>query len=105
MEEIRTYYVKLNAPYYDSCGYIYYVFENLDYRDHEKKYIMCLRFPNWDHPDINIGDRGYVNVKYTEEGVSKWYDGEKLNVYKNTYVVFLKFIKEPEKVNMDFLVD
>ena len=105
MEEIRTFYVKLNAVYYDTGGYIIYVFENLDYRDHELKYIMCHRFPNWDHADLTIGDRGYVNLRYTQEGVSKWYDGDKLNVYKNTYVVFLKFIYEPSQVNNEFLVD
>ena len=67
MEEIRTFYVKLNAVYYDTGGYIIYVFENLDYRNHELKYIMCHRFPNWDHADLNIGDRGYVNLRYTQE--------------------------------------
>lgn len=105
MNDIRTFYVKLNAVYYDTNGYIFYVFENLDCLHHELKYIMCHRFPNWDNPEVCIGDVGYVNVKYTEEGVSKWYDGEKLNVYKNTYVVFLKFIKENTKVNNDFLID
>jgi hypothetical protein len=105
MEEIRTFYVRLNAVYPELGGYITYVFENLDFKNYELKYFMCERFPNWDHPDLQEGDVGYVNLRYAEAGVSKWYDGEKLNVYKNTYMVFLKFIKEPTKVNNEFVVD
>ena len=56
-------------------------------------------------PEISEGDRGYVNVRYVREGVSQWYDGEKMHVYKYTNVVFLKFIKEPNKVNKEFLID
>ena len=104
MEEV-TYHVTLRAKNIDLDGYTTYVFENLKYHDWYFEYIMCVQFPNWDQPEIQIGDSGYVNVKYVEGGISQWYDGEKLNVYKNTNVVFLKFIKEPEKVNIDFLVD
>lgn len=66
---------------------------------------MCVQFPNWNQSTISIGDIGYVNVKYVKEGVSQWYDGEKMNVYKYTNVVFLKFVKEPEKVDKEFLID
>jgi hypothetical protein len=66
---------------------------------------MCVQFPNWNQSEINIGDIGYVNVKYVKEGISQWYDGEKMNVYKYTNMVFLKFVKEPEKVNGEFLID
>lgn len=104
MEEL-TLYVKLNAKAIDIGGYITYVFENLNYKDYESQYIMCVQFPNWNQSDIEIGDIGYVNVKYVKEGISQWYDGEKMNVYKYTNVVFLKFVKEPEKVNKEFLVD
>ena len=104
MEEI-TLYVKLNAKYIDIGGYITYVFENLNYKTYDTQYVMCVQFPNWNQSEIEIGDIGYVNVRYVEEGISKWYDGEKMNVYKYTNVVFLKFVKEPEQVNRDFLVD
>ena len=105
MEELRTFYVKLNAIYYDFDNYIIYVFENLDCKDHELKYFMCTRFPNWEQSEFHVGDRGYVNIKYAKEGVSQWYDGEKLNVYKNTHMIFLKFVKEPERVNNNFVID
>jgi hypothetical protein len=66
---------------------------------------MCVQFPNWNQSEIKINDIGYVNVRYVKEGISQWYDGEKMNVYKYTNVVFLKFIEEPKNVNIDFIVD
>ena len=100
-----TLYVKLNAKAIDIGGYITYVFENLNYKTYDTQYVMCVQFPNWNQSEIEVGDVGYVNVRYVEEGISKWYDGEKMNVYKYTNVVFLKFVKEPEQINKDFLVD
>ena len=104
MEEI-TYHVKLVAKAIDIGDYITYVFENLNPKNWEFEHIMCVQFPNWCQGEINIGDIGYVNVRYVKEGISQWYDGEKMNVYKYTNVVFLKFVKEPEKVNVNFIVD
>ena len=100
-----TLYVKLNAKAIDIGGYITYVFENLNYKTYDTQYVMCVQFPNWNQSEIEVGDVGYVNVRYVEEGISKWYDGEKMNVYKYTNVVFLKFVKESEQINKDFLVD
>lgn len=104
MEEV-TCYVKLNAKYIDIGGYITYVFENIDSHTWDNQYIMCVQFPNWEQKTINIGDKGYVNVRYVKEGISQWYDGEKMNVYKYTNVIFLKFIHELPQVNNEFLVD
>ena len=92
MEEI-TLHVKLVAKAIDIGDYITYVFENLEPKSYENQYIMCVQFPNWNQPIININDQGFVNVRYVKEGVSQWYDGEKMNVYKYTNVVFLKFVK------------
>lgn len=104
MEEI-TLHVKLVAKAMDIGNYITYVFENLNYKDYDTQYIMCVQFPNWNQGEIAIGDVGYVNVRYVKEGISQWYDGEKMNVYKYTNVVFLKFVKEQETVNVNFVVD
>lgn len=104
MEEV-VFHVKLNAKNIDIGEYITYVFENIDPHTWDKHYIMCTQFPNWDQKTINIGDVGYVNVKYVKEGISQWYDGEKMNVYKNTNVIFLKFVHELPQVNNEFLVD
>ena len=104
MEEIAL-YAQLKAKNIDLGGYITYVFENLNFQTYENQYIMCVQFPNWNQSEIQIGDIGYVNVRYVKEGISQWYDGEKMNVYKYTNVVFLKFVKEPEKVNKEILID
>lgn len=104
MDEI-TLHVKLVAKAVDLGDYVTYVFENLDFRDYETQYIMCVQFPNWNQSEIHIGDIGYANVRYVKEGVSQWYDGEKMNVYKYTNVIFLKFVKEQEKVNNNFTID
>lgn len=104
MEEIAL-YVQLKAKDIDVGGYTTYVFENINQTDYENQYIMCVQFPNWNQSEIQVGDIGYVNVRYVKEGISQWYDGEKMNVYKYTNVVFLKFVKEPEKVNKEILID
>lgn len=104
MEEI-TLHVKLVAKAMDIGNYITYVFENLNWKDYDMQYIMCVQFPNWNQSEITIGDVGYVNVRYVKEGISQWYDGEKMNVYKYTNVVFLKFVKEQEIVNGNFVID
>ena len=104
MEEL-TLHVKLFAKAMDIGNYITYVFENLNYKDYDTQYVMCVQFPNWNQGEIAIGDVGYVNVRYVKEGISQWYDGEKMNVYKYTNVVFLKFVKEQEIVNVNFVVD
>lgn len=103
MDDIKTYYVKLNAKFEDFGGYITYVFENKNFSKCEDKYIMCVQFPNWDQNEISINDVGYINVRYVEAGVSRWYDGENFNVYKYTNIIFLKFIKE--KTNVEIIVD
>ena len=105
MQEEVTLFVKLVAKYIDLGNYITYVFENLEYKDYDSQYIMCVQFPNWEQSDIQIDEIGFVTIRYVKEGVSQWYDGEKMNVYKYTNIVFLKFIKEPNKVNNDFIID
>ena len=104
MEEI-TFHVKLIAVSRDLGDYTTYVFENLNPKTYGDQYIMCVKFPNWNQAEINIGDVGFVHVRYVKEGISQWYDGEKMNIYKYTSIVFLKFVKEPEKLNQEFVID
>jgi hypothetical protein len=104
MEEVAL-RVQLKSKNIDLGGYITYVFENLNFQTYENQYVMCVQFPNWNQSEIRVGDVGYVNVRYVKEGISQWYDGEKMHVYKYTNVVFLKFVKEPEKVNKEILID
>lgn len=104
MEEI-TIHGKLVAKFIDIGNYITYVFENLEFQHPDDKYIMCVQFPNWDQFEINIGDSGYINVRYVKEGISQWYDGSKMNTYKYTNVIFLKFIKEPKTLDNNYIID
>jgi hypothetical protein len=104
MEEV-TLYVKLKAKYIDIGDYITYVFENLNAKKYDDQYLMCVQFPNWNQSDIEINEIGYVNVRYVTEGISQWFDGEKMNVYKYTNIIFLKFVKEPNIVNNEVLID
>ena len=104
-EEEVTLYVKLVAKYVDIGNYITYVFENLYSTEYDNKYLMCVQFPNWNQSTILINDIGYVNVRYVREGISQWYDGEKMQVYKYTNVVYLKFIKETKQIDSNYVID
>lgn len=100
-----TYHVKFLASCVDGLGYINYVFENLEFQDYDYQYLMCVRFPNWDQATFNIGDVGYVTVKYVREGIDKWYDGNEFVTYKYTNIIFLKFIPEKEKITTKLILD
>lgn len=87
-------------------NYRTYVFENLDYTTCENHYIMCVRFPNWSQAAFNIGDVGYLNVRYVEAGVDKWFDGKDFNSYRYTNVIFMKFILEkPMVITSEVILD
>ena len=101
---MQTIYAKLLAMENDYCGYITYVFQNLNPSDLDYQYIMCVRFPNWQHRSININDEGYLTIRYVQEGVDTWFDGKNNVYYKYTNVIFIKFIELPEKTN-EIIVD
>lgn len=101
-----TYHAKLVAFSEDGMGYINYVFERLEYDSIDYKNIMCVRFPNWNQGSIKLGDAGYVSIRYVEEGIDKWYDGRDLVPYKDSNLIFLKFIHEkPIIENGQILLD
>lgn len=64
--------------------YTVYVFKNLE----DSTYIMCTKLPNWNAPEINVGDEGYL--KYEEVMAGQEYfnslmqSQEKYN-YSNVY--------------------
>ena len=91
-----TYHAKLVAKQLDCLGYTTFVFKNLD----KSEYIMCVMFPNWEQSYINLDDEGYVTVKYVEAGIDKWYDGKDFVPYKYTNIIFLKFIKKEDNIDL-----
>lgn len=102
--EIITYHVKLITSHTDALGYISYVFEDLEYQDYDFKYLMCVRFPNWEQPSFDYGDEGYVTIRYIREGIDKWFDGTNFIPYNYTNLMFVKFIPAKEKINISEIV-
>lgn len=98
-----TVLAKLVASETDPLDYTTYVFECLDADViKETRYIMCTRWPNWDHRNIEIGEVGYLNFVEIRAGIDKWFDGTKMIPYNYNNVQFVKFIekKEPHKFVM-----
>ena len=101
-----TYHVKFLAESMDCMNYHTYVFENLEYTNCENHYIMCVRFPNWNQSIFNIGDVGFLNVRFVEAGVDKWFDGTGFNSYRYTNVIFMKFVLEkPMIIQSEVILD
>lgn len=83
----------------DTLGYVTYVFECLDEEIlKDTKYVMCTRYPNWNHRMIDIDEVGYLNFFEIRAGVDKWFDGEKMIPYNYSGIQFDKFVsKEKDK--------
>lgn len=83
----------------EDCGYITYVFKNLDECDALHQYLMCVRFPNWECGTLNIGDKGFVKFREVIAGIDKWYDSDTDTFvpYKFTDIHFLSFIFDKPK--------
>ena len=88
-----------------ALGYITYVFECLDEDVRkETRYIMCVRYPNWEHRKIEIGEVGFLNVERIKAGIDKWFDGNNMVPYKYDTIQFIKFIKRKEKKAHKFIM-
>ena len=81
----------------DTLGYSTYVFECVDKEVIEStRYIMCTRYPNWNHRDIDIGEVGYLNFIEIRAGIDKWFDGQNMIPYNYNNIQFIKFVQKPE---------
>lgn len=100
-----TIYCKLVASVRDVGGYITYVFQNMDKSySPDTKYLMCIRYPNWNNCPIKLGDIGYLNFIEVKAGIDKWYDGENFIPYKYDAIQFLKFIPEPDSLDANYIM-
>lgn len=98
-----TILAKLLASESDPMGYTTYVFECLDENIiRQTKYIMCTRFPNWDHRKIEIGEIGFLNFFEIKAGIDKWYDGKNFIPYRYNNIQFIKFVEKPDKKSHKF---
>ena len=86
-------YVKLIAI--RQGNYTLYVFKDLS----NDSFIMCTRLPNWQTPEIEVGEEGflkYQNVVAGEEYFEPATGIKKVYNYTNTY--FINFIQKPDKI-------
>ena len=99
-----TIHAKLLTKRSDSMGYTEYVFMNLEFTNVYDKYIMCVRFPNWDHPKIEIEEFGFLEYRSVIAGKDKWYDHyhNEYIPYKYTDNHFIKFIPETQNKETDY---
>lgn len=96
---------KLVAYDVDFFGYITYVFENLEEEVIKKtKYIMCIRYPNWNHKDLKLEEVGYLHFEEIRAGVDKWFDGKEMIPYRYNAIQFIKFVDKPEEKDYEYIM-
>lgn len=93
MNEVTS-HVKLLAK--KEGNYIVYVFKNLT----NNSYIMCTKLPNWQVPDINIGDIGFLTTQLILAG-EKYFDrtSNTSMFYRFSNIYFINFINEQKILN------
>lgn len=102
-----TFLGELVAIQYDPMGYVYYVFKlinDVSKKIHQAEFISCVRFPNWIHRDLKIGDCGYVVLNKVKAGIDTWYDGTNLNYYKYDHDQFMKLIPTGESKTEEYIL-
>lgn len=90
---------KLVAYNTDTLDYTTYVFENVERKYNESKYLMCVRFPNWNCKYLEIGDIGYLHYRRITAGKDKWFDGQNMIPYLYDNIQFLTFVDKPKEDN------
>ena len=81
--------------------YTLYVFKD----NINNTFIMCTRLPNWQIPDVTIGDEGFLQYQTVKAG-EEYFDvttGEK-NTFKYTNVYFVNFVKKSEDINKETII-
>lgn len=70
--------------------YTIYVFQDIK----SEEYIMCTRLPNWNVPNIDIGDIGFLQYQMVKAGDEYYnpFTGEKCrfnysNIYFNNFIL------------------
>lgn len=74
---------------------------NRDYSD-DLKYVTVVKLPNWDTPNLQIGDEGYLQFECITGGVSKWFNKieEDFEIYKYNNNYFINFFIQKDMNNM-----
>ena len=70
-----------------------------------EEYIMCTRMPNWQVPDLTLGDEGFLKYKTVSAGESYYEPSTGTTLYylySNIY--FLNFVKKQEITNSNIIL-
>lgn len=81
--------------------YTMYVFKNLE----DSTYVMCTKLPNWQTPDVTVGDIGFLNyqiVKAGEEYYNPSTDETIKYLYSNIY--FINFVQKSDVVKTNSII-
>lgn len=101
---MNTIYCKVLEKENDICGYHTLVFENLDTKSFDSRYLMVVVFPNWMSYIPEKGEIGYLTYKTVIEGVDKWYDGKDFIPYNYTNIIFIKFVLKKEDISKEIIL-
>lgn len=75
--------------------YTVYVFKDLD----TKGYLMCTKLPNWQTPELNIGDKGFVSIEHVNAGQEYFnLETQSNSKYMYTNIYFKNFVKESVRI-------
>ena len=102
---IITYHVEVIGSYNQGFGYVWHIFRNLEPINPDTMYIACIEFPNWTKDSFITGDKGYLTVKYVQQGVDKWFDGKNLIPYNYDNIIFLVFKHEQRMITEEIMLD
>lgn len=98
-----TVLAQLIASDIDDLEYITYVFKCLD-DNPVSEYIMCVRYPNWNHKKVSLGEIGFLTFEEVRAGIDKWFDGKRMIPYKYNAIQFLKFVEKKEKADYKYIM-
>lgn len=76
--------------------YVMYVFKNIT----NGGLVMCTKPPNWQTPDITVGEKGYLKYEIVEAGQSYYNPQTDTMVkYKYTNIYYTNFVNKSEVID------
>lgn len=82
-------------------AYVIYVFKNIA----TGGLVMCTRPPNWQTPDLTIGEKGYLKYEIVEAGQDYYNPITETTVkYKYTNVYYINFVNKSEVINNEIIL-
>ena len=80
--------------------YTIYVFKEIN----SETYIMCTRLPNWQVPEINIGDKGFLHYQSVEAGDEYITPNGETVYYRYSNVYFINFVSKSDIVKNNEII-